>query len=720
MKCARFLSVLLALLFVWSTAEVHAADKPNIIFILVDDLGWGDLGCFYQNQRKTDNLPAISTPNIDSMAEGGVRLMRHYSGAPVCAPSRASLFSGVHQGNARVVRDNTFDMPLENSHTLATMLKQAGYNTALIGKWGIGGGRESAGGPEESSAYPTKRGFDYFFGYLDHIAGHRHYPKEDPAHGPRNLTAIWDQDKIITDQCDKTYSTDLLTARAKQWIVDTHKSQPNQPFFLALTLIAPHSALKVPTSPYPEGKGLKGGLQWLGKPGELINTAHGQIDNYIQPEYQKHSDWPESAKRHATMVSRIDDAVGDILQLLKDLNIDKNTFVVFTSDNGPHNEGSFYRFVQDPQFFRSYGPFDGIKRDSWEGGLRVPAIVSWPSQATQHQSLLQPSQFQDWMATFADLAQIPVPARCDGVSLLPSLTGHPERQEDGVVYFEYNFDGKTPDYKDFAEGHRNAQRGQMQVIYVDGYKGIRTDIKNHNDPFQIFDTATDNQEKNDLANSLPNADLIQQKMKDKSLQIRRVYDYYNTVRGNRAQRPYDNELVPSVQVDNTQQGLVFSLDSTKAQPWVTRTQPNAKKITTNGLVLPKQLRQKTSGFTGTWTGWINIPKDGDYTFYVTTDSNRGSKALIRLHGTSGLVLVDADFDYTPGTTVNSSSAIGTSECVPEQTGKTPIHLQAGLHPITIGYVHGDGSHAPSLKFEWEGPGIQRQTVPTAQFHCLPL
>ena len=253
------------LLFMACISFSHAAteEKPNIVLILVDDMGWGELGTFHQNQRASKGQPAMQTPNLDSMAKEGLQLRRHYSSCPVCAPARASLFSGVHQGHAETVRDNSFDIPLENSHTLATVLKQAGYSTALIGKWGLAGGKESGGSPETSSAYPTKRGFDYFFGYLDHIAGHRHYPKENP-HDPRSehgKNAIWDNDRLVTDDCDKCYSTDLLAARAKKWIVDQKKENPDKPFFLALTLIAPHAALEVPTMAYPKGKGLKGGLQ---------------------------------------------------------------------------------------------------------------------------------------------------------------------------------------------------------------------------------------------------------------------------------------------------------------------------------------------------------------------------------------------------------------------------------------------------------------------------
>ncbi len=708
-----FLTVLGALFLIPLQAAKSNKDsktrQPNIIVVLVDDMGWGDLGCFYQKDRKGKE-PAMTTPHLDKLAAEGIQLRRHYSGAPVCAPARASLFSGVHQGNARVVRDNTFDMPLENSHTLATVLKQAGYSTALIGKWGLGGGRESGGGPEESTAFPTKRGFDYFFGYLDHIAGHRHYPAEDPAdsRSPDKINRIWDNGTVITKDCAKCYSTDLLTARAKKWIVDTRKAS-DKPFFLALTYIAPHASLQIPTQAYPKGGGLKGGLQWLGKPGELINTANGERDSYIESRYAKQK-WPEFAKRHATMIARIDEGVGDIIHLLKDLKIDDNTLIVFLSDNGPHNEGSFLGIAQNPSFFRSYGPFDGIKRDTWEGGFRVPALVRWPAGIPAGGVTNTPGQFHDWMATFAELAGVPVPERCDGIYLLPTLTGKGE-QKPGIVYTEYNYAGNTPNYKDFAPAHKKAPRGQMQMIMVDDYKGVRMQIKSQDDDFQIYDTIKDPQELNNLAGTAPKFDALQKKMKDKALTIRRPYDYYNQVRGCQAKRPYDSAPVPGVAVEGTRPGLLLSLDYPQALPWVPSAQSapaQAKTRPVKGVSLPGSLK---GDFTVSWQGYLDIPEDGDYTFHVSTDANDGSKAFIRLHD---MPLVDADFAYKPGTEVDSSSAIATTECK-APTGKTPVHLKAGLHPVRIGYVHGNGPAKPSLKFEWTAPGKQQTVIPDSQF-----
>lgn len=701
-------SLLLTLAFaaacVLPAAEA-AAPRPNIIFVLVDDMGWGDMGCFYQNARGSQ--PAMKTPSLDKMAAEGIQLRRHYCGSPVCAPSRASLFSGVHQGNARVVRDNTFDMPLENSHTLATVLKQAGYKTALIGKWGIGGGREAGATADEATAYPTRRGFDYFFGYLDHIAGHRHYPATDPVanNAPTGKTHIWDMEKVITDDLDKAYSTDFLTARAKKWIVDEVKADPAKPFFLALTYIAPHAALEVPTQKYPKGGGLKGGLQWIGTPGQMINTASGETDSFIEPAYERQK-WPESAKRHATMIKRIDDGVGDIMQLLKDLNIDKNTLVVFSSDNGPHNEASFKGPAQDPQFFRSYGPFDGIKRDVFEGGMRVPTLVRWPAGIPAGKISTAPSQFHDWMATFAELAGVPVPARSDGQSIVPTLIQKGE-QKPGIVYTEYNFGGKTPGYKDFLEEHRNSLRRQQQIIYVGPYKGIRRAIESADDDFQIFDVDKDPQESDNLAAKGGQYAAIQQQMKERVLQVRRIYDYANQKRGNSVKRPYDSAPVPGVASAKTQPGLAFSHYSNKTEPWVPQMPAGQQPVTVcpGGIVAPSI---PSKAWTGQWTGYLHVPADGEYAFYVKTDANPGSKAFVRLHD---MALIDADFAYEPGTEADSSAAAYTTEFKPGNTGKKGIPLKAGLHPVRIGYVHGEGEAPASLELMWKGPGIDKQPIP---------
>ncbi len=383
-----------------SAAQAGAATKPsqpNIIFILCDDLGFGDIGVFWQNQRAAAGdrtQPHFATPQIDTLARDGVMLTQHYCAAPVCAPSRASLLTGLTQGHANI-RDNQFDQLLADTHTLGTVLKTAGYATAAFGKWGLQGGGEGNKNPDPDrpmserladyqgwDSYPTKRGFDYFLGYVRHRDGHFHYPKEEGRE-------VWENEHEISASLDGCYTTDLFTARAKKWIIDQRKVNPTQPFFTYLSFDTPHAVLQNPATPYPAGGGLKGGLKWTGKPGAMINTSNGVMDGWMHPDLANQTwdhdanpqtpeiAWPDVQKRYANGVRRIDDAVGDVLQLLEDLGIAENTLVVFTSDNGPSKE-SYLKEDYDPIFFDGFGPFDGIKRDTWQGGgntLRTLGLV---------------------------------------------------------------------------------------------------------------------------------------------------------------------------------------------------------------------------------------------------------------------------------------------------------------------------------------------------------
>ena len=239
-----------------------AAAAPNIIFILCDDLGYGDVGVLFQNERKAERKHV--TPNIDRFANEGMQMRRHYCPAPVCAPSRASFLNGFHQGHSGI-RNNQFDKALADDYTLPGVLKSVGYRTANIGKYGLQGKGDSA---QTWPAYPTKRGFDEFFGTVPHRAGHVHYPADEwplgDSKGHRSKVNFWHNDKEISEDLDKCYTTDLYTAYAKKWITDSVKESPSEPFFLYLAYDAPHAALQLPTSAYPEGGGLTGGVQWTG------------------------------------------------------------------------------------------------------------------------------------------------------------------------------------------------------------------------------------------------------------------------------------------------------------------------------------------------------------------------------------------------------------------------------------------------------------------------
>ena len=619
-----FLSLLCALIvpsFVSAWAE---APRPNILFIFTDDLGYGDIGVFYQNERAAmgdRSIPHFGTPSIDTMARDGVILTQHYCAAPVCAPSRASLMTGVTQGHADV-RDNQFDKALIDTHTLGSILQEAGYATAAFGKWGLQGGtgdknpardRPMADRIAEQQTwdgFPTQRGFDYFYGYARHRDGHFHYPKEDGRE-------IWENDAEVSAGLDMAYTTDLFAARAKQWIIEHQKTNPDQPFMAYLAHDTPHAVLHNPSTAYPEGGGLNGGLQWLGKPGRMINTAEGTYDGWMHPEFKYRTwdhdknpatveqPWPDVQKRYANLVRRIDDTVGDLLQTLEDLGIADNTLVIFTSDNGPSKE-SYIEENYNPDFFHGFGPFDGIKRDTMEGGVREPTLARWPNQIPAGRIDATPSGHWDWMATFADLAGVAPPAASDGVPLIGSMSGATARPA-STIYTEYLNPRASPNYEAFLPAHRGRMRGQMQAVHLDGYKGLRYNVQSPDDDFEIFNLNNDPQESNDLAKFPAFADL-QERMKERVLQIRRPNES--------APRPYDEAYVPAaagVMPENS--GWKRSIYP-GSWPWLPQFQSMAASAidSVKEVKLPAADRPGSYGIT--FEGFVNIPTDGDYTFQL--------------------------------------------------------------------------------------------------------
>lgn len=678
MRFLRYTALVLALAPLLAGAA--ETKRPNIIFILCDDLGYGDLGVAGQNARRAKGLPSIATPAIDRMAAEGVRLEGMYCPAPVCAPSRGSLLAGVHQGHAGV-RDNQFDKALEDNHTLATVLGKAGYATAAIGKWGLQGspGQKSGGvgSPDAWPAYPTKRGFDYYFGYVRHGDGHEHYPKEGLYRGKKQ---VWDNDKEISDSLDGCYTTDLFTARAKKWIADTATATPEKPFFLYLAYDTPHAVDELPTGPYPAGSGLHGGLQWTGKPGAMINTAGGKPDSYYYPGYEKatfadpstgkKNAWPESSKRYASSVRRIDDCVGDLVALLKDLKIDDNTLVVFTTDNGPSEE-SYMKSPMRPDFLGSSGPFDGIKRDCWEGGVRVGAIVRDPGLIPAGRTDTAPAQFHDWMPTFAELAGITAPARADGVSLVPALTGKGARK-DSTVYVEYDFPGKTPGYDAFLPQHRNRRRSQMQLIRLGNLVGVRYDIKNASDDFEIYDIAKDPQESKNLAKLKPDT---QRAMKDAVLRLRRPDES--------AKRPYDNTPVPALSDVKSTPGLNWKTYAGPF-PWLAKTDDlPAEKSGTAASPADLPAETATAGETLV-SGYLVAPVAGEYTLIL----DHGARSLLRIHDAT---VIDAGFGTGP------------THGYPHK-----IVLGAGMHPFRLYAAKSPDGKPPVIR--WQPPGA---TAPVA-------
>ncbi|MEE3283116.1 MAG: arylsulfatase [Planctomycetota bacterium] len=378
-------------------ATVLAADKaarPNIIFIMADDLGYGDLGCFGQKR--------IRTPNIDRLAAEGMKLTDFYAGSTVCAPSRCVLMTGLHTGHCFIRGNGKINLRPDDV-TVAEVLKQAGYTCGLSGKWGLG--------HEKSSGLPTRQGFDHFFGYLDQHHAHNYYPsflvRGEKRVALRNVVPREGRfgQGVATKQVD--YSHDLIMTDALGWLEEVHK----RPFFLYLSLTIPHANNEA-------------GRQGMEVP---------DLGDYAK------TDWPEIQKATAAMIGRLDRDVGRLMGMLKRLAIDRNTVVFFTSDNGPHREGG-----NNPDFFDSNGKLRGIKRDLYEGGIRVPTIVRWPGHIASGSTSGVVGSFADVLPTLADLAGGSVPEGIDGLSIVPTLTGNPKSQElHKYLYWEFYERGGT-------------------------------------------------------------------------------------------------------------------------------------------------------------------------------------------------------------------------------------------------------------------------------------
>jgi arylsulfatase A-like enzyme len=646
------------------------------------------------------------TPQLDRLASTGAKLTHHYTAAPVCAPARASLYSGRHQGHANV-RNNQFDKALADNHTVATVLREAGYATSLFGKWGLQGYAE--GGAPNWTAHPLNRGFDFYFGYIRHVDGHEQYPKEAPirnrdntqprrrsaAHGEDNDAnpaifgkEVWENRREISDTLDKCLTTDLFTARAKRWIVDHRTSRPDQPFFAFLSLATPHAAIEIPTMAYPEGGGLNGGLQWTGEPGRAINTAGGTINSWLHPEFANATydhdanpstpevAWPDVYRRYATSVRRIDDAVADLTKLLQDLGIAENTLIVFSSDNGPSLE-SYLTEPFSPEFFGGFGPFDGVKRDLWEGGIRTPTIAHWPGRIPSGRVVEAPSGQWDWLPTFAELAGTTAPALADGVSLMPALEGKPFSRGTSPMYFEYFNNARTPNYQAFEASRRGGIRQEMQAVRVNELMGVRYNVASANDDFQIYNVVTDPKQTRNLAGD-PSLAPLQRQMKALALQSRRPDET--------APRPYDNAPVPAVSADNLAPGLTWRRFDGDF-PWVPSTDAlgQAASGTSDSLDPKPALAGATGPAAVESIGYLRVPVDGDYTFTFSTDTG----AIVRLHTA---VLFDCDVGYTPGE-IRSETA----------------RLEAGLHPIRIVTRHADTAKA-ALDFKWSGPGFAARPI----------
>lgn len=384
--------------------------RPNIIVIMADDLGYGDLGSYGQTQ--------IQTPHLDQMAREGMRFTQFYAGSTVCAPSRSVLMTGQHtghtpvRGNMRPGGIGNAPLPAE-SVTLAEMLNSAGYVTGVFGKWGLGG--------PGSEGMPTKQGFDEFFGYLDQLRAHFYYPEFIFRGGGEQVPL--EENKVVEEPPIEgagqvvrrgTYSHDAIMNRAFTF-VERHRE--GAPFFLYLPVTIPHASLTVP----PEAR-----EPYLDEQGNSIFAEDAFSGGHYPAQSMPYA-------TYAAMVSRLDRDVGRLLEKLRALNLTENTVVLFTSDNGPHDAGGY-----EPSVFDSNGPLRDGKGTLYEGGIRVPMIAWAPGLVPAGARTPQTSYLGDVMATLADLANTDPPKPNDSLSFLPTLLGTPEKQETHeFLYWEY-------------------------------------------------------------------------------------------------------------------------------------------------------------------------------------------------------------------------------------------------------------------------------------------
>lgn len=413
--------------------------KPNIIFIFADDLGYGDIGCYGQQK--------IETPNIDKLAQKGTKFTQFYSGSTVCAPSRSSFLTGLHTGHTAIRGNASYppegQTPIPDSViTFANILQQNGYATAAFGKWGLG--------YITTSGDPNKKGFDLFYGYNCQSLAHNYYPDH-----------LWNNhDRIDFAAKDSVYSADIIHQQAIQYI----KNSGEKPFFIYLPYTIPHGEVIAPhDSTY---------YYYIKKFNEQPITAKRMYDGRPLGEYPHAS--------FAAMVSRLDKYVGEIVKLVEEKGIANNTLIIFTSDNGPHKEGG-----GDPDYFNSNGIYKGIKRDLYEGGIRVPFIAYWPEKI-KPSVIDKPAALWDMYPTFLQMAGVPVKKKIDGISLVPTLFQTDKQKQHEYFYWEF---------------HENNGR---QALRWGKWKAIKLDVTKISDPaIELYDLTKDPQEINNVAAQNP-------------------------------------------------------------------------------------------------------------------------------------------------------------------------------------------------------------------------
>lgn len=444
MKRKIFCIAALFLLVTAASAQKQTT-RPNIIFILADDLGYGDLGCYGQQK--------IETPNIDRLAAMGVKFTRFYAGTAVCAPSRCSFMTGLHTGHTAVRGNITFtpegQFPLPDSvATIAMLLRKSGYATAAFGKWSLGF--------ITTSGDPQKKGFDEFFGYNCQSLAHNYYPDH-----------LWHNHERVdlsgNLRSDSAYSAQLIHEQAMKFLNGRH----DKPFFLYLPYTLPHADVIVPHDEIYD--------HYVARFNEPAVPLPPQSKEGEQHHYDPH---PHAA--FAAMVSRLDRYVGEIVKAVKEKGIEEQTLILLTSDNGPHRENG-----GDPDFFNSNGGLTGIKRDLYEGGIREP-FIAYQKGVTPPGTLNDiPSALWDLFPSFLQLAGLPVPQHVDGISLVPALRGG-KQQEHDYFYWELH------------------ESGGRQAVRMGNWKGVKLNVsRTANAPVELYDLKTDPWEKNNVAAQHP-------------------------------------------------------------------------------------------------------------------------------------------------------------------------------------------------------------------------
>ncbi|MEM7474100.1 MAG: arylsulfatase [Planctomycetota bacterium] len=435
------IALTLALFFALSVSRGVAADRPNIVYILLDDAGYGDLSCYGQDK--------FETPNIDRLASEGMRFTQHYSGSTVCAPTRCCLMTGVHtghsyvRGNREVKPEGQAPMPADIV-TLPRLMRSGGYVTGAFGKWGLG----SPSSPSDPAEH-----FDLFFGYNCQREAHTYYPKH-----------LWkNKEKISMD--GETHSADVIQAATLEFIRE-HKDKP---FFVFMPVTIPHAAMHA-TEEYiaPFRKKFP---EFESKTGKYAGTT---VNNPIAA--------------FAGMMTQVDVHVGQVLDLLEELDLDDNTLVMLSSDNGPHMEGG-----HDPKFFDSNGPLKGHKRDLYDGGVRAPLIARWPGKIKAGTESQLISAHWDMLPTFCELGKVKAPVGIDGISMVNELMGRPQKKHD-YLYWEFY------------------ERGGKKAARFGDWKAIQQNInKNPKAPIELYFLPDDIGEENNVADE--HADKIAQAKK---------------------------------------------------------------------------------------------------------------------------------------------------------------------------------------------------------------